>query len=437
MSKITAEYRLERAENNKIIIRFRKQNRDLSRYFTDFSVPEPISEEVLDALIGEALSGCGESPAVSAREIGRDELALQTDTEDEKALATFIQAFLDALGRFYEENEIHITRMFGSFVYIKRTGSGLEALKATPVPIRYCPLMRQLLREVGGKTAESLLASVESGDAANQTGLMTELINEVVIKGGYFDTSRPLNSCEANVLFGASETMSTAFRSGLLDAAVIVSNNLGTIITTNDSNTQGAVKRMTGLFLTSPSREIVATALKAKIIPVFPHTAVIDQLEGVKLAIALGYKRIAVSVAWMDNILLSEISKLEKDGVTLYKFGLCSTGIDEANADAMQKHADLIWSCASKVVRSSIEPEAIAQVGVKIPVHIMSEKGWRLVRNHLELTTKDRTGKTVSYESVVCSKGGEKPVVLNDGNEFRVMAAKQLRGCPDCPHPCV
>lgn len=267
--------------------------------------------------------------------------------------------------------------------------------------------------------------------------MMCSLINEVVIRGGYFDTSRPLNSCEANVLFGASEMMSTAFRSGILDAAVIVSNNLGTIITTDDRNTQGAVQRMTGLFLTSPSREIVDTALKAKIIPVFPHTAIIDQLEGVKLAIALGYKRIAVSVAWLDNILLNEISKLEKGGVTIYKLGLCSTGIDEKTAEAMERNADLIWSCASRVIRSKIEPNAIAQVGIRIPVHIMTEKGWRLVKNHLELTTLDRTGKTVSYDSVALKKGPDKPVILNDGNEFCVITAKQVKGCPDCPHPCV
>jgi hypothetical protein len=47
--------------------------------------------------------------------------------------------------------------------------------------------------------------------------------------------------------------MTSAFQSNLIDAAVIVSNNLGTIITTNASSTQGSVKRMTGLFYTSPS----------------------------------------------------------------------------------------------------------------------------------------------------------------------------------------
>ena len=197
------------------------------------------------------------------------------------------------------------------------------------------------------------------------------------------------------------------------------------------------MKRMTGLFLTCPSREIVDTAVKARIIHVFPHTAVIDQLEGIKLAIALGYKRIAVSVAWLDNTLLNEISKLEKDGVTIYKFGLCSTGIDEKTAEAMEKNADLIWSCASKVIRSKIEPNAIAQVGVKIPVHIMTEKGWRLVKNHLRLTNLDRTGRIVSYDNIVCNKGPEKPVIFNNGNEFCVTTAKQIKDCTDCPHPCV
>ena len=433
MKPTTAEYSVVKKENA-FEIHIRKLNFDVSRYFPDFRVPEPITDEVLDQLIVEA--GVTEFPILK-KEIGKNELVLTAGISEEKLLNAFIEAFLSSLGKFYEENETHITRMFGSFVFIKRENGELRAVKATPVPIRYCPLMRQLLKEVGGRTAEKLLASIESGNTVNQTDIMCSLINEVVIRGGYFDTSRPLNSCEANVLFGASEMMSTAFRSGLLDAAVIVSNNLGTIITTDDSTTQGAVKRMTGLFLTSPSRKIVDTAVKAKIIPVFPHTAIIDQLEGVKLAIALGYKRIAVSVAWLDNILLNEISKLEKDSVTIYKFGLCSTGIDEKTAEAMEENADLIWSCASKVIRSKIEPNAIAQVGVKIPVHIMTEKGWRLVKNHLKLTNLDRTGRTVSYDNIACNKGPEKPVIFNDGNEFCITTAKQIKGCTDCPHPCV
>lgn len=340
------------------------------------------------------------------------------------------QFLANQLREYYSTHEMHITRMFGSYILLKREKGGLEAVKATPIPIQYCPLMVKLLEEVGGEVALTLLESLKTEDKEVQTKEMCHLINEVVIKGGYFDTSRPLNSCEANVLFGASEIMSSAFKNQLIDASVIVSNNLGTIITTNESNTQGAVKRMTGLFYTSPSSEIIKTAKEASIIPVFPVTAKIDQLEGVKRAIALGYKKIAVSVAASDNILHEELTKLEKDGIVIYKFGLCSTGISEEVALAMQKHADVIWSCASKYVKELIEPNAIAQVGVKIPVHIMTKKGWNLVRNHLLLN-----GTELSSEDLM--QGDEKPVYLNEKGKIKMIKKREIKGCLDCPHPCI
>ena len=347
----------------------------------------------------------------------------ETSSELEKFIATKIR-------EYYSICEMHITRMFGSYILLQRNGSKLEAVKATPIPIQYCPLMVKLLEEVGGEVALTLLETLKTEDKELQTKAMCHLINEVVIKGGYFDTSRPLNSCEANVLFGASEIMSSAFKSNLIDAAVIVSNNLGTIITTNDSNTQGAVKRMTGLFYTSPSADIIKTAKEASIIPVFPVTASIDQLEGVKRAISLGYKKIAVSVAASDNILHEELSKLETDGVVIYKFGLCSTGISEEVALAMQNHADVIWSCASKYVKELIEPNAIAQVGLKIPVHIMTKKGWSLVRNHLLLN-----GTELSSEDL--TQGEEKPVYLNEKGKIKMIKKGEIKGCLDCPHPCI
>ncbi len=333
---------------------------------------------------------------------------------------------------FYSEREMHITRMFGSFVIIQKIDGELKAVKATSIPIKYCPLMVKLLKEVGGEAAEKLLNSLDVSDAKKQSELMCELINQVVIKAGYFDTNRPLNSCEANVLFGASETISSAFKASLLDAAVIVSNNLGTIITTNDSNTQGAVKRMTGLFYTSPSDEITKTAIEAGIIPVFPYTGEINQIEGVKQAISKGYKKIAVTLAAKDNEFMAKLKELEKDDITIYKFGLCSTGIDEKTALTMLNNADIIWSCASKYVKEFIEPNAIAQVGIKIPVHIMTRKGWELVKNHLEYMSM------YNYlDDVSLCKGEEKPVILNQGKSLKLVRKKEVYKCSDCPHPCV
>ncbi len=332
---------------------------------------------------------------------------------------------------FYSKSGVHITRMFGSYILLKNIDGKLRAVKATPIPIKYCPLMVKLLREVGGCVAEDLIESLEESDVDNQTKLMCELINKVIIDGGYFDTNRPLNSCEANVLFGASETMYSAFMNDLIDASVIVSNNLGTIITTNAAATQGSVKRMTGLFYTSPDEKIVETAKSVGIIPVFPITGEIDQLEGVRRAIELGYKRIAVSVAAHDNILHSELAKLEKEhDVKIYKFGLCSTGIDEKTALAMKDYADVIWSCASKQVKEVIEPNAIAQVGIKIPVHIMTKRGWEIVRNHLINMDKN-------IGDVNLQKGEDKPVLLHGDEKIKVFTKKNIHKCSDCPNPCV
>lgn len=340
---------------------------------------------------------------------------------------------LKCIREYYNKNGVHITRMFGSYILLKNIKGELKAIKATPIPIKYCPLMIKLLKEVGGDLADKLIESLNVEDEKTQTEMMCELINEVVIKGGYFDTNRPLNSCEANVLFGASETMSSAFKTGLIDAAVIVSNNLGTIITTNEFNTQGAVKRMTGLFYTSPDEKIVNTALNSGIIPVFPYTASIDQLEGVKKAIALGYKKIAVSVAAYDNYLHEELSKLEKENnITIYKFGLCSTGINKETAEKMKAYADVIWSCASKYVKELIEPSALAQVGIKIPVHIMTKQGWEIIKNHLLQMNNQHNLNIISLQ-----EGEEKPVILNSETGIKVIKKKQLKHCSDCPRPCI
>ena len=332
---------------------------------------------------------------------------------------------------YYEMREMHITRMFGSYVLLQKIDGELKAVEATPVPIKYCPLMVKLLKEVGGVGSEKLIEAIQNSDTVMQTRMMCELINEVVIKGGYFDTSRPLNSCEANVLFGASETISSAFKSKMLEAAVIVSNNLGTIITTNDLNTQGAVKRMTGLFYTSPSKEIVKTAENERIIPVFPYSAEIDQIAGVREAIRRGYKKIAVTFAAQDNVFLEQVKELESDGIVIYKFGLCSTGIDEKTAKIMLENADIVWSCASKYVKEYIEPNAIAQVGIKIPVHIMTKKGWELVKNHLEYMSNK------SIQEVILVKGEEKPIFLNGEEGIKKLVKKDVRKCSDCPHPCI
>jgi hypothetical protein len=77
------------------------------------------------------------------------------------------------------------------------------------------------------------------------------------------------------------------------------------------------------------------------------------------------------------------------------------------------------------------------QVGVKIPVYIMSEKGWELIKNHLILTGKDQHKKINTFEQVERKKGKDRPVILNDIGRYRIIPARELRECRNCPHPCV
>lgn len=420
-----------------IYLAFNLNNIDTLKYFNEDLTDEIINKKEFIRGIEEILNKNNMVTENDDHEIKIEErdylqIVLLEKKLDDKVLIC-VKEILNYIREFYDKFATHITRMFGSYILLKKEEGELKAIKATPVPIKYCPLMVKLLHEVGGDLADELIKSITTENKQNQTEMMCELINEVVIKGGYFDTNRPLNSCEANVLFGASETMSSAFKSKIIDAAVIVSNNLGTIITTNEFNTQGAVKRMTGLFHTSPNENIVKTALEEGIIPVFPYTATIDQLEGVKRAIELGYKKIAVSVAAYDNFLHEKLSELEKKySITIYKFGLCSTGIDQKTAEKMQQYADVIWSCASKYVKELIEPNAIAQVGIKIPIYIMTKQGWNIVKNHLSLMNNQN-----NLYDIYLNDGEEKPIMLNSKEGIKMLKKKNLHNCTDCPHPCV
>ena len=403
------------------------------RYFQDLDDLKDFNENYRRGLLTHVSGELRKELADSEFSISYDDTSFEV-VVDKIAKTGELNDFINRQMRYYyEKNQVHITRMFGSYVLITGNEEKLEAVKATPIPIKHCPLMVKLLKEVGGETAESLLKTLQDNNPVFQAKAMCRLINEVVIKGGYFDTNRPLNSCEANVLFGASETMASAFEAGLIDAAVIVSNNLGTIITTNASNTQGAVKRMTGLFYTSPSEKIMQTAIDAEIIPVFPYLANIDQVFGVKKAIDLGYKNIAVSVAASENYLHGKMKELEKKhGVKIYKFGLCSTGISEEVANIMKDNADVVWSCASKYVKELIAPNSVAQVGAKIPVHVMNEQGWEIIKNHLQ-----KIEGNIDFDKVKLSKSGDKPIFLREEQGIKQVEQKDISKCIDCPHPCI
>ena len=65
---------------------------------------------------------------------------------------------------------------------------------------------------------------------------------------------------------------------------------------------------------------------------------------------------------------------------------------------------------------------AVAQVGIKIPVYIMTEKGWNIVNNHLHEMNKD----TNNFAPDLLN-GDELPVFINDSGMIRELKKRDIK----------
>jgi hypothetical protein len=73
---------------------------------------------------------------------------------------------------------------------------------------------------------------------------------------------------------------------------------------------------------------------------------------------------------------------------------------------------------------------------LKIPVYILTENGWSLVKNHLcELSS--RRGQPINLDSVELIKGQQRTVIYNDAGHFTASKKDSLQPCTDCPYPCI
>ena len=194
-------------------------------------------------------------------------------------------------------------------------------------------------------------------------------------------TNRMFNA-EPIVIYGASEMMSYWLKTGIIDCAVVVCEGAGTVITSNGELVQGIGGRLTGIVKTSPIKEIVSYIEAHGGFVLSKTDARIDQVEGVKKAFNLGFKHVAVSVAGFQSQAISEIRKLEKEGLDVSIFSVCNTCIDKADVQHILK-ADIVCASASKIIRKEIGKKAILQLGVTIPVYILTSKGKKLVLTYL------------------------------------------------------
>ena len=199
---------------------------------------------------------------------------------------------------------------------------------------------------------------------------------------GHFKPNRCFCS-ELVVPFGSSEVISVCMKKALLDCAIVVCEGAGSVISPNPDLVQGIGARMNGLIRTSPIPEIVKRIEASGGIVLDPRNAEIDQFEATKRAIEKGFKKIAVTVICDDAPIIPKLRELEgKSNVKLAIFSTCNTLIKEDDVCHLEM-ADIVCSSASKLVRERIGPKALMQLGVSIPVFILTDFGKRLVLEYL------------------------------------------------------
>jgi putative methanogenesis marker protein 8 len=246
---------------------------------------------------------------------------------------------------------------------VRISENGIEIL-SEPL-IEYCPLHEALY---GTKKIDV--------DAVRKTVKMK-------VAGFGFCCANRLFDSESVVAYGASEMMQVWLEKKLIDCAVVVCEGAGTVITANGKLVQSIGARLTGIIKTSLIKEIIAHIEENGGTILDKANAQIDQVEGVKRAFKLGFKRIAVSIAGFQAKAISEIRKFEeKTKADVLIFSVCNTCVKEEDAKNIAK-ADVACASASEVLRKEIGSKALLQLGVTIPVYALTEKGKNLVLAYL------------------------------------------------------
>lgn len=192
---------------------------------------------------------------------------------------------------------------------------------------------------------------------------------------GMFTDKRRLE-LEDFVGFGASEIMMTGLCRGLLDTTVTACEGAGTVISNNPTLVQGMGGRMSGLVETEPIDGIINGITERGGIVLEPPTAKMDPVAGVIKASELGYKKIAVTVAFAETA--KKCRELEAElGLDLIIIGVHVTGLKKEEAQTLLENADITTSCASKYMRDLVKP--LAQVGTAVPLFALTQKGKELV----------------------------------------------------------
>lgn len=228
--------------------------------------------------------------------------------------------------------------------------------------------------------------------------------------------------CDEKIIvpFGASEMMMYALKRKNVDVSITVCEGAGTVITSKPEVVQGIGAYMNGLFYTTPIPEVISKLESNQSMVLFPHSAEINQFEGVKKASELGYKNIAVTVRGDESYTISAIREFsEARNINIIILVVCNTGIDERQAIVARDCGDIVWACASKEVREVVGPSSLLQVGMKIPVFVLTKRGVDFITSYSkDKILRERFKNLEQKHYITSSKYREGAVKINMGKFF-------------------
>ena len=279
----------------------------------------------------------------------------------------------------------HIMRHAGGEVTIENG----EVVDVSEPLVTWCPLHKKLYGR----------------DVIHTKEFIKEHVRSKIKNVGMFTKDRIVESENDLVPYGASEMLMCAKKHNIIDSAVLACDCAGTVIAPTPQLIQGIGEWMGGLIETSPIREVIERIEKAGGIVIDPTGASIDQGAGVTQAFERGFRKVAVTIAGKYAHLLPELRQIEKQyNSTLFILMICNTGVDTSGAALMVLHADMVWACASRAVWDVVGPTAKMQIGLGIPVFVLTDPGKEIVEKRAETINRQASIYNENLPCMVCKK---------------------------------
>ena len=185
------------------------------------------------------------------------------------------------------------------------------------------------------------------------------------------------------ITVGISEILKTNIEKGNIDCVVGACDGAGTLLMTNPRVVQGVGGRVSGLVSTTPIDKVINNLQEKGCVVLNPKTAELNQLEGLKLALDMGYKNIAITI--LPSPMVEEIRNYPvDDDVNVYIFVAHTTGVEPQEVKMLFDNADIVTACASKAISEYADEYKPYYYGVKVPIFCASEDGRRLLDIRLE-----------------------------------------------------